>query len=98
MTNQEIFKLCEDKSIRELENLIYALNDLRREKYNKAYVEILIYPGNMIVDKIIKETGYDCYHLPSENTAGRGTHVIVIPREVYTEELKERLVKEYDDN
>lgn len=98
MTNLEILKLCEDKSISDLKDLIIHLKDLRTTKWNNKYKEIRIHPGNRIEDKIFKETGFNCFHEKADNhSAGRGTHVIIIPIAQYTLELEQQLKTEYDD-
>lgn len=98
MTNLEIVKLCEDKEISELGDLIALLKDLKLDKYNKTYKEVRIHPGTRIEDKIMKETGFICRHEKADNySAGRGTHIILIPIEQYTNELKQELIDKYDD-
>lgn len=63
------------------------------------YKVVKVYPGIRKVEMIESETGFDCFHAPCEGySAGRGTHNIVIPIEVYTEELEKELIKKYDDN
>ena len=48
--------------------------------------------------KITEETGLYCYHRPCSNySMGRGTHYIVIPIGKYSDDLKEDLIKKYDD-
>lgn len=86
-----------DLSLDELENFIMELISLRNKKYNELFKTIKIYPGRRIEGKIKEETGYYCYHVPATGSAGRGTHIIVIPREKYTEELEKELIEKYDD-
>jgi len=99
MTNQEVIEAYSSKSLGEIQSLRSELYDLYCKIYNSRYKEIRIHPGEIITDKISKETGFRCYHqVPrQEYSAGRGTHVIVIPKEQYTEELAQELRNKYDD-
>jgi hypothetical protein len=95
---KELISQIETLSLEEISTLIESAKDIYTQKYNSQYKKVYIYPGEYIVDKIIKETGFHCYHVkPRDYSLGRGTHVIVIPIEKYSEELKEELIKKYDD-
>lgn len=100
MTKKEIIQAIKELSLKDVFSVLGNCKDIYRDKYRETYVEVCIHPGERIEDKITEETGFKCYHKPvnQEYSAARGTHVIVIPKEQYTEELKERLVKKYDDN
>lgn len=82
----------------EIEKVKLHLQNLRIEydnHFNELYKTIKVYPGKNIVPKIKIETGFHCYHEPSQY--GRGTHVIVIPYNKFSEELKKQLHETYDD-
>ena len=96
MTPEKIIKFCKVLSITDLDILIEELQYIRNEKYNYTYKEVLIYPPNKIVEQIKEETGFYCYHVPCENNySGRGTHVIVIPKEKYSKKLEKELQIKY---
>lgn len=97
MNTQEIVTICENKSLKEINNLIGLLKDLYHKKYYDTYVIIRIYPGFNKTIEIQKETGFNCYIIPSDTDAGRGTHIIEIPKEKWTRELQNELVIKYDD-
>jgi len=92
-------ELCSDLSLNEISDFRAYLYDLYQAKYNFLYKEVVIHPGERIEEKITKETGFKCFHkVPmQEYFAGRGRHVIVIPKEQYTEELEKELKNKYDD-
>ena len=93
----EIIKQCSDLSLAEIEALRYELLILYRDKFESMYKTVEIYPGKRIEEKIKKETGFHCYHKPCEGySMGRGTHVIVIPIEKYSDDLKTELKSKYD--
>jgi hypothetical protein len=94
----EILKKCSDLSLSEIQNLRDDLAELYREKFNITYKTVRIYPGKRIEEKIKEETGFYCYHEKADSySMGRGTHVIVIPIEKYSDDLKNDLVSKYDD-
>ena len=97
MENLEILEECQNKTLSELTELISLLKNLRNKKWDNAYKEIKIHPGERIEDKIFKETGFKCFHEPAHNSLGRGTHVICIPKERYSNELEQELRTKYDD-
>ena len=98
MNIEEIYSNCLDLSISELDNLKDKLQWLRNEKFNNTYKVVEIYPGERIEEKIKKETGFHCYHKSCEGySMGRGTHVIVIPIEKYSNDLKNELISKYND-
>jgi hypothetical protein len=93
----EILKQCEELSLADIDELRYELLILYRDKYEALYKTVDIYPGERIEEKIKKETGFHCYHRPCENNSmGRGTHVIVIPIEKYSDDLENQLKSKYD--
>ena len=93
----EIIKQCSDLSLTEIEALRYELLILYRDKFESMYKTVETYPGEIIEEKIKKETGFRCYHKPCEGySMGRGTHVIVIPIEKYSDDLKTELKSKYD--
>ena len=93
----EIIKQCSDLSLTEIEALRYKLLILYRDKFESMYKTVEIYPGERIEEKIKKETGFHCYYKPCEGySMGRGTHVIVIPIEKYSDDLKTELKSKYD--
>ena len=93
----EIIKQCSDLSLTEIEALRYELLILYRDKFESMYKTVEIYTGERIEEKIKKETGFPCYHKPCEGySMGRGTHVIVIPIEKYSDDLKTELKSKYD--
>lgn len=92
-----ILEQCKELSLSEIEELRYDLLLMYRDKFNSLYKTVEIYPGERIEEKIKKETGFDCYHKPCEGySMGRGTHVIVIPIEKYSYDLKKELILKYD--
>ena len=94
----EIIKQCSDLSLTEIEALRYELLILYIDKFESMYKTVKIYPGEIIVEKIKKETGFHCYHEKVDSySMGRGTHVIVIPIEKYSDDLKNELISKYDD-
>ena len=98
MTNEEILNICDSKSITELRQLSKDINHLANEKFNCAFEVVKVYSstGN-ISEKISKETGFQCMHTrPEGYSMGRGTNNIIIPKEVYTEELRKELISKYD--
>lgn len=98
MDNLEILEICQNKTLAELADLIGLLKDFRHKKWDNTYKEIRIHPGERIEDKIFKETGFKCFHESSYNySCGRGTHVICIPKEKYSNELEQELRAKYDD-
>lgn len=85
-------------SLPEMEWLIDDLMEARNKKFDEMYIEVNIHPGEVITEKIKAETGFDCYHKePKIYTSGRGTHVIVIPRDQFSPTLKNMLISKYDD-
>ena len=97
MENLEILQICQNKTLSELADLIGLLKDFRVQKWNDAYKEIRIHPGERIENKIFRETGFICFHEPAHNPSGRGTHVICIPKEQWTKEIEKELRNKYDD-
>ena len=98
MAINNILELCKELSHNELYDLILSLKELHKKKYKDVFVEIRIHPGEYIVTTIIKETGFYCYHEKAiDNPMGRGTHIIAVPKEKYTNELKKELINKYDD-
>lgn len=99
MKNKEyVINKCKKLSVDEISYIIEQLQYLQRDKFESLYKTINIYPGEIIVDKIKKETGFECYHESCKGySMGRGTHVIVIPIEKYTDDLKKELIEKYDD-
>lgn len=98
MTNEEILNVCNSKSIEELRQLSEDIKHLANEKFNRAFEVVRVYSsaGN-ISEKISIETGFQCIHTRSEGySMGRGTNNIIIPKEVYTEELRKELISIYD--
>lgn len=100
MNKKEIIEAIKELSLEDVSSVLGICKDIYEDKYKKTYTEVYIYPGERIEDKIHEETGFYCYHKPVEQeySAARGTHVIVIPKEQYTKELEQNLVKKYDDN
>ena len=95
---KQILELCEELSLSEIEELRYDLLIMYQDKFNSLYKTVEIYPGERIDEKIKKETGFHCYHKSCEGySMGRGTHVIVIPIEKYSDDLKNELISKYDD-
>lgn len=99
MTKEELLKEIKNLPLLDVKYLRDWCKEIYRDKYNETYETIRIHPGERIEELISKETGFYCYHEPCQSiySAGRGTHIIVIPKEKFTEELKEELVKKYDD-
>lgn len=98
MNKEEIIKYCNKFSISELDYIRDELEYIRNEKFDSTYKTVKVFPGSKLVEKIIEETGFYCYHRPCEGySMGRGTHVIVIPIEKYSEELEQQLIKKYDE-
>ena len=98
MTQEEILNVCNSKSIEELRQLSSAIERLANKKFYCAFEVIKVYPsaGN-ISKKISIETGFQCIHTrPEGYSMGRGTNNIIIPKEVYTEELRKELISKYD--
>ena len=96
MTSEKIIKFCKVLSITDLDILIEELQHIKKKKYDYTYKEVLVYPPNKITEQIKKETGFYCYYVPCENNySGRGTHVIVIPKEKYSKELQKELELKY---
>ena len=95
---KQILELCEELSLSEIEELRYDLLLMYQDKFNSLYKTVEVYPGERIEEKIKKETGFHCYRKPCEGySMGRGTHVIVIPIEKYSDDLKNELISKYDD-
>ena len=95
---KELISKFEELSIEELDDLIEVAQDKREEKFDDAYEIVEVFPGSRIEEKIKKETGFHCYHKPCESySSGRGTHVIVIPKKDYCENLKQALIRAYDE-
>ncbi len=93
-----ILKQCQDLSLSEIKELREDLLEIYKEKFKTLYTTVRIHPGERIEEKIKSETGFYCYHEPSNSySTGRGTHVIVIPKDVYSDELKNDLTSKYDD-
>ena len=93
----QILEQCKGLSLSEIEELRYDLLIMYRDKFDSLYKTVEIYPGERIEEKIKKETGFNCYHKSCEgNPLGRGTHVIVIPIEKYSNDLKNKLISKYD--
>ena len=81
----------------EIEALRDELLILYRDKFNSLYKTVEVYPRERIEDNIKKETGFHCYYKQCEGySMGSGTHVIVIPLEKYSDDLKNQLKSEYD--
>lgn len=98
MNKEEIIQYCTNFSISELDYIRDELRYLRNEKFDNTYKVVEVFPGTRLVEKIKKETGFHCYHKPSEGySMGRGTHVIVIPIEKYSEELEKELIEKYGE-
>ena len=93
----DILKQCEELSLVDIDALRYELLILYRGKFEALYKNVEVYPGERIEEKIKKETGFHCYRKPCEGySMGRGTHVIVIPIEKYSDDLKNQLKSKYD--
>ena len=94
----EILKMCSGLTLSEIQELRTYLADLYREKFENTYKTVRIHPGERIEEKIKKETGFHCYHEKADSSSmGRGIHVIVIPIEKYSDNLKNELISKYDD-
>jgi len=95
---KEIFEMCKGLSLSDIMSLREELRDLYREKFDSMYKTVRIHPGERIEEKIKAETGFHCYHEPAPGySMGRGTHVIVIPIDKWSEDLKNSLIAKYDD-
>ena len=94
MENLEILEQCKNKTLSELIEIIGLLKDLYNTQYYNTYKEVRIHPGSVITNTIENETGFRCFHeKPSiEYSAGRGTHVIVIPKKDYTTTLEKEQI------
>ena len=78
-------------------SILPLIQSLQVKSFN--YKKIVNSPatGERIDEKIKNETGFHCYHKPCEGySMGRGTHVIVIPIEKYSDDLKTELKSKYD--
>ena len=98
MTNEEILNVCNSKSIEELRQLSKDIKHLSNEKFSRAFEVVIVYhsAGN-ISEKISIETGFQCiYTRPGRYSMRRGTNIIIIPKEVYTEELRKELISKYE--
>lgn len=93
---KEILQQCDALSLCDIDELYNELRKLWWKKYNAKYKRICIYPGADITEKIKIETGFNCHHESCGYSMGRGTHVIEIPIEQYTEELEKKLKDDYD--
>lgn len=92
-----ILEQCKDLSLQEIYRLREELSFMYRDKFEASYRTIHVYPGERLVEKIKEETGFHCYHKPSEGySSGRGTHVIVVPIEKYTDQLVQELTEKYN--
>ena len=94
----QILEQCKELSLSEIEALRYDLLIMYQDKFDSLYKTVEIYPGERIEEKIKKETGFHCYHKSCEGySMGRVTHVIVIPIEKYSNDLKNELISKYND-
>jgi len=97
MKEENILKLYKKKSLKEINSLCTDLKHIYWEKYHSMYKEIHLYPGSNMTKEISDATGFECIHRPCEGySAGRGTHVVIVPTDKYTEELRKSIVDKYD--
>jgi hypothetical protein len=89
---------AKDFTLKELSNSSAILKEMYFDKFHNTFITVDIYnsKGN-ISSKIQEETGYQTYHESSKLSCGIGTNVVLIPKELYTLEIKKELLDKYNN-
>lgn len=88
----EFFK---DLSLNEQAAIINELTDLRVEHFNEIYTIVEVYNAHANISHTIEKcTGFQAYHRGKPGT--QGVNKILVPKELYSEELKVALADYFD--
>jgi len=98
IAKEEIVEVLKQLSLSDMNYVLDHLKSIAHDKFYATYRVVNVYSGQVnISDRIFKETGFQCYHEPSDLSAGRGTNVICIPHEKYSKELEKELLNKYSE-
>lgn len=91
------FKWFAKRSLSEMIDIIGHCRDMYHDKFHQTFRKVEVFNNKGNISSIIeKETGFECYHEPSQNQNCIGTNVILVPVAQYTPELGSALEAKWD--